>query len=124
MASAQTLMSFLLARQSPQIVGPFTSVAIFSTASKSPGDATGKPASITSTPNLANWWATASFSFKFILQPGACSPSRKVVSKIITLSLISKSSLYKQKSPSISSRDEKRFFRGTTLLVITDHSYQ
>jgi hypothetical protein len=52
------------------------------TASKSPGEAMGKPASITSTPKSTSAWATSSFSARFILAPGDCSPSRSVVSKI------------------------------------------
>ena len=52
------------------------------TASKSPGEAMGKPASITSTPRSTRAWATSIFSARFMLAPGDCSPSRSVVSKI------------------------------------------
>ena len=41
-------------RARPAIVGPCTSRAIACTASKSPGEAIGKPASITSTPSRAS----------------------------------------------------------------------
>ena len=84
-ASKQAFISFLEALAKPQIIGPFsppTTSAILLTALKSPGLAKGKPASITSTPNLANWWAIASFSSRFKLAPGDYSPSLRVVSKI------------------------------------------
>ena len=48
------------------------------------GDAMAKPASIISTPSCSNWRAISIFSFRFMLQPGDCSPSRKVVSNIFT----------------------------------------
>ena len=43
-------MSSSLQRARPQMIGPWTSRAIACTASKSPGEAMGKPASMTSTP--------------------------------------------------------------------------
>ena len=58
--------------------------AIASTASKSPGEAIGKPASMTSTFRRASWWAISSFSPVFSEMPGDCSPSRSVVSKMRT----------------------------------------
>ena len=58
--------------------------AINFTELKSPSDAIGNPASITSTPNFSSCNATLTFSSSFILQPGACSPSLSVVSKIFT----------------------------------------
>ena len=78
-------MSPLDALAKPHITGPFsfpTELAILLTALKSPGLAKGNPASITSTPNLANWWAMASYSSTYKLAPGECSPSRRVVSNI------------------------------------------
>ena len=57
------------------------------TASWSPGEAIGKPASITSTPRRASCWAISSFSAGFSEMPGDCSPSRSVVSKISTRSV-------------------------------------
>ena len=77
-------MSGFWARARPQIVGPWTSRAIFSTASKSPGEAIGKPASITSTPSRASCCAISIFSAAFSEMPGDCSPSRRVVSKMWT----------------------------------------
>ena len=68
------------------MTGPCTSRAIARTASKSPGEAMGKPASMTSTPRRASWWAISSFSVAFSEMPGDCSPSRKVVSKMTTRS--------------------------------------
>ena len=49
---------------------------------ESPGEAIGKPASITSTPSSTRAWATSIFSARFMLAPGDCSPSRSVVSKM------------------------------------------
>ena len=63
-------------------IPPRVSSAIRLTASKSPGEADGKPASITSTLSRASWRATSSFSAAVRPAPGACSPSRRVVSKI------------------------------------------
>jgi hypothetical protein len=53
-------------------------------ASNCTGEEIGKPASITSTPRIASWRAISSFSETERDAPGDCSPSRKVVSKIIT----------------------------------------
>ena len=57
-------------------------------ASKSSSEEMGKPASMTSTLRRASWRAISSFSMVFIEKPGACSPSRSVVSKMITRSMI------------------------------------
>ncbi len=75
-------MSAGLQRARPQMIGPSTCRAMAWTASKSPGDAMGKPASMMSTPRSLSACATSSFSARFMLAPGDCSPSRKVVSKI------------------------------------------
>ena len=83
-ASQAVSMSVALARASPAITGPSTWRAISRTASKSPGEAIGKPASMMSTPSRASWWAISSFSEVFSEIPGDCSPSRRVVSKIST----------------------------------------
>ena len=56
------------------------SLAIPCTAAKSSGDAAGKPASIISTPSLANCLATSSYSELVRVAPGDCSPSLNVVS--------------------------------------------
>ncbi len=66
------------------MTAPFTSRAMVCTAAKSPGLLAGKPASITSTPRRTSWWAISSFSEAFMLLPGDCSPSRRVVSKKTT----------------------------------------
>ena len=76
-------MSALCVRARPQIAGPSTLREIASTASKSPGEVIGKPASITSTPRRASC-AISTFSCVFSEIPGDCSPSRSVVSKIST----------------------------------------
>ena len=47
-------------------------------------DAAGNPASMTSTPSVSSCRASRSFSSGDRLLPGACSPSRRVVSKIRT----------------------------------------
>ena len=87
-ASQHTRMSWSMARARPAMRGPWTSVAIALTASKSSGEATGKPASMMSTCSLASWRATSSFSVLFMVAPGACSPSRSVVSKILMYLLL------------------------------------
>ena len=74
-------------RESPAMIGPRTALAIASTESKSPSEAIGKPASITSTPRRASCSAISSFSATSSEIPGDCSPSRSVVSKILTVSM-------------------------------------
>ena len=59
-----------------------------STASKSPSEAIGNPASRMSTPSSTSLRAIRSFSGTVMLQPGDCSPSRSVVSKMYTRSLM------------------------------------
>src|SRR6185295_19033500 len=71
-----------VARASAAIVTPVTSCAICRTAAASPSDAAGNPASIVSTPRSARARATSSFAAAVRAAPGACSPSRRVVSKI------------------------------------------
>ncbi len=66
------------------MTGPCTSRAIAWTASKSPGEVIGKPASMMSTPSRASWFAISTFSWRLSEIPGDCSPSRSVVSKIFT----------------------------------------
>ncbi len=98
-ASWARLMSASLARASPAITigrpsrrpsvrGP-TSSAMRRTASKSPGEAMGKPASQMSTPRRDSCRAISSFSSTLSVAPGDCSPSRRVVSKINTVSALS-----------------------------------
>src|ERR1700689_1914903 len=77
-------MSCFEVRARPQMTGPSTSRAIACTDSKSPGEVIGNPASMMSTPRRASWWAISSFSCLFNEIPGDCSPSRRVVSKILT----------------------------------------
>ena len=79
-------MSALWVRARPQITGPCTLRAISWTASKSPGEVIGNPASITSTPSRASCWAISTFSWVLSEIPGDCSPSRNVVSKMWTCS--------------------------------------
>src|SRR5436190_15830059 len=77
-------MSSRLQRARPAMIGPRTSRATRFTDSQSPREAIGKPASMTSTPSSASAFATRSFSGCVMLQPGDCSPSRSVVSKMRT----------------------------------------
>src|SRR4051794_23656522 len=77
-------MSATAVRASPQMTGPSTSRAIAWTASKSPGEVIGKPASMMSTPSRESWSAISTFSGLLSAMPGDCSPSRSVVSKIRT----------------------------------------
>ncbi len=79
-------MSRSFARHSPQTVESLTTLAIARTASKSPLDEAGKPASITSIFMRSSARAMRSFSSRVIDAPGLCSPSRMVVSKMIKLS--------------------------------------
>ncbi len=83
-ASQQRSMSPRPARARPHTVAFLTSLAISRTASKSPLEAMGKPASITSIAISSRRSAILIFSSRFIDAPGDCSPSRKVVSKIMT----------------------------------------
>jgi hypothetical protein len=48
----------------------------------------GKPASIASTPNSSNFIAICNFCSGLTETPGVCSPSLRVVSKILTFSTI------------------------------------
>ena len=87
-ASAAASMSFSLARARPHTVLSVTASATALTASKSPGLAMGKPASMTSTRIFSRALATRIFSSRVMDAPGLCSPSRKVVSKMINLSFM------------------------------------
>src|SRR5665647_2147323 len=75
-AAQAASMSLSMARARPAMRGPLTSEAI------------GKPASMMSTRSLASWRAISSFSALFKVAPGACSPSRSVVSKILMYLLL------------------------------------
>lgn len=98
-ASWQRAMSFLLARARPaiRIVCEFglQSVSVPAdsatrlTASKSPCEAIGKPASQMSTPSRASCLPISTFSSAVSVAPGDCSPSRSVVSNIQSFSLTS-----------------------------------
>ena len=77
-------MSDSTARARPATITPLDRWAIACTASKSPGDAAGNPASMTSTPRATSASATSSFSSAVRVAPGDCSPSRSVVSKTMT----------------------------------------
>ena len=84
-ASAARRMSPSVVRASAAITGPRTLDAISATASNSPSDETGNPASRMSTFSRASCSAISTFSARVSAMPGACSPSRRVVSKIRTL---------------------------------------
>ncbi len=85
-ASPAPSMSASRARARPQIWEPRISSAMALTEAKSPLEAAGKPASITSTRIRSSARAICSFSSAFMDAPGLCSPSRRVVSKIRTRS--------------------------------------
>src|SRR5712691_9280161 len=87
-ASIPRWMSRSLARHRPATVESLITPATACTASKSPFDEAGKPASITSTRILSNSRAMRSFSSLVIEAPGLCSPSRMVVSNMINLSFM------------------------------------
>jgi len=89
MASAQRSMSAWPARARPQTVLSVTISEMRRTDSKSPLEAMGKPASMTSTRMSSRILASSSFSSRDMEAPGDCSPSRMVVSKTMTRSLAS-----------------------------------
>ncbi len=62
------------------MTGRRTSRATWRVPSESAGDAIGKPASMMSTPSASSARARFSFDGTSIENPGACSPSRSVVS--------------------------------------------
>ncbi len=77
-------MSSVVARASDAMRGFLTACVMVAMAAKSPSEAMANPASITSTPKSSRAWAMVSFSCVVMLQPGDCSPSRRVVSKKTT----------------------------------------
>ena len=83
-ASPALRTSFSTARANEQTVALVMILAIAFTDSKSPGLAAAKPASITSTPIFSNWRAIRIFSSLVMDAPGDCSPSRMVVSNMMT----------------------------------------
>ena len=85
-ASAARLMSRSLARASEQTVESLMVLAMAWMHSKSPLELAAKPASITSTRRRSSWRAMRIFSSRVMEAPGDCSPSRKVVSKMMSLS--------------------------------------
>jgi len=87
MASPAARTSRSLARASEQTVESCTIWAMALMASASPGLAAAKPASITSTPSFSSCRAMRIFSSLVMAAPGLCSPSRKVVSKMMSLSV-------------------------------------
>ena len=82
-ASQAVSISFSVERAREATVQSFTWRAMAWTDSKSPGEAMAKPASMTSTLSFSRHSATCNFSLRFMLHPGDCSPSRRVVSKIL-----------------------------------------
>ena len=84
-ASAEARISAAFARLSDAITGPSfeNRRAMDCTLSKSPGLAMAKPASSTSAPSSCSASAMRSFSSRFMEKPGDCSPSRRVVSKMM-----------------------------------------
>ena len=87
-ASAARSMSRGSARARPHTVLSRTASATACTASKSPTLAIGNPASMTSTRMRSRALAMRTFSSRVIEAPGLCSPSRKVVSKMISRSFM------------------------------------
>ncbi len=77
------MTSFSFARASPHTVLSRIAPAIAWTASKSPIDDAGNPASMTSTRSRSSCFAMRIFSSRVIDAPGLCSPSRNVVSNMI-----------------------------------------
>src|SRR5262245_32737231 len=75
-------MSTSRQRASAAITGRRTARAICRVASESAGDAMGNPASMMSTPRASSARASASLAGTSMEKPGACSPSRSVVSNM------------------------------------------
>src|SRR5215471_10242829 len=86
--STTASISGRLARARPAMAASRTSRAMLCTPSRSPLLLIGKPASITSMRIAASIRATSSFSPVFMVNPGDCSPSLSVVSKIRIISPI------------------------------------
>ena len=82
MAPQTASMSAFTARASAVTMGPRTSRAMAWQAWKSPGEEIGNPASMTSTPSAASWCASCTLPSPSSANPGDCSPSRRVVSKM------------------------------------------
>src|SRR6267143_994589 len=87
-ASIPRWMSRSLARHRPATVDSLITPATACTASKSPFEEAGKPASITSTRMRSSCRAMRSFSSLVIEAPGLCSPSRMVVSNMMSRSFM------------------------------------
>src|SRR5580693_9160289 len=81
-ARAASSMSSVRQRASAAITGRRTARETCETASASAADAMGKPASMMSTPSASRARAIVTLSGTSIVNPGACSPSRRVVSKM------------------------------------------
>src|SRR5262245_64215281 len=82
-------MSSVRQRASAAITGRRTCLETWETASASAGEAIGKPASMMSTPSASSARAISTLAATSSVKPGACSPSRKVVSKMTTRSGLS-----------------------------------
>ena len=91
-ASPARSISLSSARARPQTTLSLMVRATACTPSKSPGLAAGKPASMTSTRKRSSALAMRTFSSRVMEAPGLCSPSRKVVSKMMSLSVMGESS--------------------------------
>src|SRR5882762_5799020 len=87
-ASTPRWTSRSLARHRPATVASLITPATACTASKSPFEEAGKPASITSTRMRSSCRAMRSFSSLVIEAPGLCSPSRMVVSNMMSRSFM------------------------------------
>ena len=86
-AFAACVISYSFERANEQIVASLTAAATALMASKSPGELAANPASMTSTCNRSSCLAIRTFSSLLMEAPGDCSPSLKVVSKMISLSI-------------------------------------
>ncbi len=88
MASAARSMSASPVRARAHTRASLMISATAFTEAKSPGLEAGKPASMTSTFSRSRARAMRSLSSRLMAAPGLCSPSRMVVSKMISLSLL------------------------------------
>ena len=117
-ASKHLSISFFECLAKPHGIDFFKTLLIALTASKSPGDAIGNPASIISTPSSSKTLAIWIFSSRLIDAPGDCSPSRIVVSNIKTLSLLAIILNFKKMDNTIYNRFCKIIVRNSYLLTL------
>ena len=130
-ASQAASMSPFVQRAREATVQLVTAPAMAWTLLWSMGEAMAKPASMMSTPSFSSCFAISIFSERFMLQPGDCSPSLRVVSKILICFMVIPPAFYLQKLSQtnkkafVSSKKRRKLnFRGTTLIGIKNARFR